>query len=53
MPQLNPAPWFLVLLLVWFSLFILSTKIMQNQSKLSTPQHSKQLYYLHWTWPWS
>nr|YP_009254159.1 ATP synthase F0 subunit 8 [Takydromus amurensis]ANC62845.1 ATP synthase F0 subunit 8 [Takydromus amurensis] len=53
MPQLNPAPWFLVFLLTWLSLFLLSTKILNNKPKLSTSPNFKQLNNTYWTWPWS
>nr|YP_010837650.1 ATP synthase F0 subunit 8 [Takydromus intermedius]WGC93615.1 ATP synthase F0 subunit 8 [Takydromus intermedius] len=53
MPQLNPTPWFLVFLLTWLALFLLSMKILNNKPKPSTPQYSEQLNNMYWTWPWS
>nr|QZL13652.1 ATP synthase F0 subunit 8 [Takydromus septentrionalis] len=53
MPQLNPTPWFWILLVTWLSLFILFTKILQHQPKLSTQHYSKQFNNHNWTWPWS
>nr|YP_010507361.1 ATP synthase F0 subunit 8 [Takydromus sylvaticus]AFP97620.1 ATP synthase F0 subunit 8 [Takydromus sylvaticus]UXG18840.1 ATP synthase F0 subunit 8 [Takydromus sylvaticus] len=52
MPQLNPAPWFLIFLLTWLTLLLLSMKILNNKPKPSTPKYSKQLINMYWTWPW-
>nr|YP_010234519.1 ATP synthase F0 subunit 8 [Acanthodactylus schmidti]QTA72698.1 ATP synthase F0 subunit 8 [Acanthodactylus schmidti] len=52
MPQLNPAPWFYILILVWLTLILLLTKV------LSSKMHAlptKQLLSAHsnfWLWPW-
>nr|YP_009730942.1 ATP synthase F0 subunit 8 [Darevskia rudis]QBA55839.1 ATP synthase F0 subunit 8 [Darevskia rudis] len=52
MPQLNPNPWFLVFLLVWLTLIVLSTKILNSNTHLSTPHYNKQSSNHLWTWPW-
>nr|AEX10791.1 ATPase8 [Phrynosoma solare] len=54
MPQLNPSPWFFILLMTWTMLmliFLNKTLILlfpnlpsQNQSKTKPPTS--------WTWPW-
>nr|BBA31828.1 ATPase subunit 8 [Takydromus tachydromoides] len=52
MPQLNPAPWFLAFLLAWFTMFIMSTKILNSKPKLLTTPYLEQLNNPNWTWPW-
>nr|QQV68568.1 ATP synthase F0 subunit 8 [Amolops chunganensis] len=53
MPQLNPTPWFIYLLLAWLIiLFLAPSKILGhiNLSELS-PKYAKTLKY-SWAWPW-
>nr|YP_009180443.1 ATP synthase F0 subunit 8 [Lacerta bilineata] len=51
MPQLNPAPWFMILILIWMLLIMLLTKILNNKPPLNTSQYWKQSDEAHWTWP--
>nr|YP_009048839.1 ATP synthase F0 subunit 8 [Plestiodon elegans]AID52465.1 ATP synthase F0 subunit 8 [Plestiodon elegans] len=55
MPQLNPAPWLLILLLSWtVVLLIFKTKILSSAS-YSTPS-APDLSTRHttpWNWPWT
>nr|YP_009331686.1 ATP synthase F0 subunit 8 [Butastur liventer]BAW15979.1 ATP synthase subunit 8 [Butastur liventer] len=55
MPQLNPAPWFLILVLSWltFTLIIqpkllpfISSNIPSSKPTMPTPTPS-------WNWPWT
>nr|YP_010234415.1 ATP synthase F0 subunit 8 [Mesalina olivieri]QTA72568.1 ATP synthase F0 subunit 8 [Mesalina olivieri] len=52
MPQLNPAPWFLIFMLIWLMLFILLTKVLKTPTNSSPlqPTHKPNNYF--WTWPW-
>nr|ABY73854.1 ATPase 8 [Urosaurus lahtelai] len=55
MPQLNPSPWFLIMILVWAALMILflnKTLTMLYPNPL-TETASKNKHMLPWTWPWS
>nr|QFR52771.1 ATP synthase F0 subunit 8 [Podarcis siculus]QFR52784.1 ATP synthase F0 subunit 8 [Podarcis siculus]QFR52797.1 ATP synthase F0 subunit 8 [Podarcis siculus]QFR52810.1 ATP synthase F0 subunit 8 [Podarcis siculus]QFR52823.1 ATP synthase F0 subunit 8 [Podarcis siculus] len=52
MPQLNPAPWFLTFVLVWVTLVMFFSKIINTNSHLSTPQYKKLPNNHYWTWPW-
>nr|ABD58881.1 ATP synthase F0 subunit 8 [Chionis minor] len=55
MPQLNPNPWFFIMLMTWltFSL-IIQPKIMSfthtNNPSNKTPSMTKTT---PWTWPWT
>nr|QNQ64839.1 ATP synthase F0 subunit 8 [Plestiodon liui] len=54
MPQLNPAPWFLILLLSWtVLLLIFKTKILMSAPH-SAPLTPDLLAHrtAPWTWPW-
>ncbi|CAI5799481.1 Hypothetical predicted protein, partial (mitochondrion) [Podarcis lilfordi] len=52
MPQLNPAPWFMMFVLVWTTLIMFFTKIINTSPRLSTQQYKKQSNNHYWTWPW-
>nr|WNH20286.1 ATP synthase F0 subunit 8 [Brachysomophis crocodilinus] len=54
MPQLNPAPWFMILMFSWaIFLTILPTKIMGHISNNEpNPQTAKKPQLNPWTWPW-
>nr|YP_009563807.1 ATP synthase F0 subunit 8 [Isopachys gyldenstolpei]QAX27900.1 ATP synthase F0 subunit 8 [Isopachys gyldenstolpei] len=54
MPQLNPAPWFFILLLSWaVVLMMFKTKVLlitpptSPAAPTQTPQHTTP-----WNWPW-
>nr|WNH37401.1 ATP synthase F0 subunit 8 [Apristurus kampae] len=54
MPQLNPSPWFLILLFSWVVFFIiLPSKVMKytynNEPALKNTEKPKPA---PWTWPW-
>nr|YP_004733502.1 ATP synthase F0 subunit 8 [Hydrolycus scomberoides]BAK42099.1 ATPase subunit 8 [Hydrolycus scomberoides] len=54
MPQLNPAPWFAILVFTWLIfLFILPPKVMKHTftndpAVLDTEKSKKEA----WNWPW-
>nr|BAS04651.1 ATPase subunit 8 [Cobitis takatsuensis] len=54
MPQLNPAPWFAILLFAWLIfLIIIPTKVLNHvmpnePTPFSTDEHKTQ----PWNWPW-
>nr|QHN51339.1 ATP synthase F0 subunit 8 [Zootoca vivipara] len=52
MPQLNPAPWFLIFMLIWTTTICLMTKILNIYPRPQIPQYIKKTYNYHWTWPW-
>nr|BAP58890.1 ATPase subunit 8 [Arnoglossus polyspilus] len=54
MPQLNPAPWFLILLFSWL---IFLTVVPNKVLEYSTPnepvaQDTHESQKTTWTWPW-
>nr|AFE62030.1 ATP synthase F0 subunit 8 [Triplophysa bleekeri]AMD12160.1 ATP synthase F0 subunit 8 [Triplophysa sp. 2 YW-2016] len=54
MPQLNPAPWFAILVFSWLVfLTIIPTKVMSHTSP-NEPTHidSKEHKTEPWDWPW-
>nr|YP_003667951.1 ATP synthase F0 subunit 8 [Hydrosaurus amboinensis]BAJ08129.1 ATPase subunit 8 [Hydrosaurus amboinensis] len=52
MPQLNPAPWLLMMTMTWLAMFTLMTKITNNATNiLPTPKNNK-MNQPQWTWPW-
>nr|AAR13570.1 ATPase 8 [Synbranchus marmoratus] len=55
MPQLNPSPWFMILIFSWLIfLILLPSKItahtFPNEPQLKT---SSQIKTEPWNWPWS
>nr|BAJ54523.1 ATPase subunits 8 [Paramormyrops sp. MAG]BAJ54536.1 ATPase subunits 8 [Paramormyrops sp. MAG] len=54
MPQLNPAPWFLLLIFSWLVfLTIIPQKIVQhNFLSEPAPRAAKEYASTPWTWPW-
>nr|AEX10788.1 ATPase8 [Phrynosoma asio] len=54
MPQLNPSPWFLILLMVWTTLMIIFMNKTLNILYPNTPTQSQMKNPLTpWIWPWS
>nr|YP_009229449.1 ATP synthase F0 subunit 8 [Claea dabryi]YP_009630643.1 ATP synthase F0 subunit 8 [Yunnanilus sichuanensis]YP_010835057.1 ATP synthase F0 subunit 8 [Triplophysa jianchuanensis]AMD12135.1 ATP synthase F0 subunit 8 [Triplophysa sp. 1 YW-2016]ALT55453.1 ATP synthase F0 subunit 8 [Claea dabryi]QBR55201.1 ATP synthase F0 subunit 8 [Yunnanilus sichuanensis]WFQ82732.1 ATP synthase F0 subunit 8 [Triplophysa jianchuanensis] len=54
MPQLNPAPWFAILVFSWLVfLTIIPTKVMSHTSP-NEPMHidSEEHKTEPWDWPW-
>nr|AJO61343.1 ATP synthase subunit 8 [Psenopsis anomala] len=54
MPQLNPGPWFVILLFSWsIFLTIIIPKVMAHSyPNLPTVQNSKKPKAKSWDWPW-
>nr|WNH23783.1 ATP synthase F0 subunit 8 [Callechelys marmorata] len=54
MPQLNPTPWFMILVFSWVVfLTIIPTKIMGHTfNNDPNPQATKKPQLNSWTWPW-
>nr|YP_009312429.1 ATP synthase F0 subunit 8 [Vanmanenia hainanensis]QRE78532.1 ATP synthase F0 subunit 8 [Vanmanenia hainanensis]BAV71995.1 ATPase subunit 8 [Vanmanenia hainanensis]BAV72008.1 ATPase subunit 8 [Vanmanenia hainanensis] len=54
MPQLNPAPWFTILVFSWvIFLSIIPTKVMGHTSpNESTPLSTEKHKTESWDWPW-
>nr|WNH37578.1 ATP synthase F0 subunit 8 [Etmopterus bigelowi] len=55
MPQLNPHPWFLILIFSWiFFLMILPKKVMMHSfNNNPTTKSTKKPKPQHWNWPWT
>nr|BBG74426.1 ATPase subunits 8 [Polyipnus polli] len=53
MPQLNPAPWFSILLLSWFFLLTVIPPIVLAHTSLNDPAlDPEQMKTEPWNWPW-
>nr|AGN71260.1 ATP synthase F0 subunit 8 [Amnirana albolabris] len=53
MPQLNPTPWLLYLLLAWLILLFLSPNKILGHINLNQPNpKTAKLANFMWTWPW-
>nr|YP_009229004.1 ATP synthase F0 subunit 8 [Paralichthys lethostigma]ALS20302.1 ATPase subunit 8 [Paralichthys lethostigma]WNH19206.1 ATP synthase F0 subunit 8 [Paralichthys squamilentus] len=54
MPQLNPAPWFMIFVLSWVVfLTIIPTKILAHTfPNEPTQQSTQKLKTESWNWPW-
>nr|AET83989.1 ATPase 8 [Sceloporus scalaris]AET84107.1 ATPase 8 [Sceloporus scalaris] len=54
MPQLNPSPWFLIMLLVWAALMIIFLNKTLLISHLNHPTEAtlETKHLTSWTWPW-
>nr|YP_980221.1 ATP synthase F0 subunit 8 [Furcifer oustaleti]BAF44035.1 ATPase subunit 8 [Furcifer oustaleti] len=55
MPQLNPTPWLMMMLMAWLTINVMSTLINSNlMQNPTTPtkmnNHTKKS--TAWTWPW-
>nr|YP_009160681.1 ATP synthase F0 subunit 8 [Lefua nikkonis]BAS04677.1 ATPase subunit 8 [Lefua nikkonis] len=53
MPQLNPAPWFAILVFSWLVFLFIPTKVMNHTSPnepalLDSEKHKTE----PWDWPW-
>nr|YP_009991717.1 ATP synthase F0 subunit 8 [Piaya cayana]QNN84539.1 ATP synthase F0 subunit 8 [Piaya cayana] len=55
MPQLNPNPWFLIMLLTWFTfLLIIQPKVLSFlQTNSPSTKHTLPHKTTSWTWPWT
>nr|AAY68171.1 ATPase 8 [Cophosaurus texanus] len=54
MPQLNPSPWFLILLMTWAVLMIIYLNKTLNMLHPNFPMkhQSEEKPSTPWTWPW-
>nr|BAW88513.1 ATPase subunit 8 [Amblypharyngodon chulabhornae] len=54
MPQLNPLPWFSIMLFSWFILIVfMPTKVLSHvQPNDFIPMNAKLYNNLNWNWPW-
>ncbi|ADX43868.1 ATP synthase F0 subunit 8 (mitochondrion) [Meleagris gallopavo] len=54
MPQLNPNPWFTIMLLTWFTYsFLIQPKLLSftpTNNPMNKPSTTKPI---PWTWPWT
>nr|BBH37205.1 ATPase subunit 8 [Priolepis semidoliata] len=55
MPQLNPAPWFSILVFSWLVIFILVLPLTLAHTTNNEPstQNPSTLKTQPWTWPWT
>nr|YP_010957528.1 ATP synthase F0 subunit 8 [Bothus robinsi]WMY90855.1 ATP synthase F0 subunit 8 [Bothus robinsi] len=55
MPQLNPAPWFLILLFSWLVfLTVIPSKVLSHTTPNEpVAQDAQLLQKTTWSWPWS
>ncbi|YP_089594.1 ATP synthase F0 subunit 8 (mitochondrion) [Rhinatrema bivittatum] len=52
MPQLNPGPWFTIMLFSWLIFLLIPAKMIKHQ-QTNLPTDQEQLPHNPWTWPWS
>nr|YP_009991808.1 ATP synthase F0 subunit 8 [Centropus unirufus]QNN84669.1 ATP synthase F0 subunit 8 [Centropus unirufus] len=54
MPQLNPAPWFFIMTLTWFTfMFMIQPKLLSfTQHNLPSNKITSSTKTTSWTWPW-
>nr|YP_009685833.1 ATP synthase F0 subunit 8 [Fundulopanchax filamentosus]QDV92704.1 ATP synthase F0 subunit 8 [Fundulopanchax filamentosus] len=54
MPQLNPSPWFAIMIFAWLIfLIIIPPKVMAHTfTNDPSPQNANFLKTESWTWPW-
>nr|AEX10793.1 ATPase8 [Phrynosoma mcallii] len=53
MPQLNPSPWFLILLMTWAMLMLIFLNKTLNMLFPNMPTQNQPMKPLtSWTWPW-
>nr|BCO16598.1 ATPase subunit 8 [Goniurosaurus splendens] len=54
MPQLNPAPWFMTLLVTWLILLMMIKPTMMHTQHPNEPMSNKPCdMSFTWFWPWS
>nr|AGN71515.1 ATP synthase F0 subunit 8 [Rhinophrynus dorsalis] len=55
MPQLNPGPWFAILVFTWLVLLIIVPPKVSNHQSFNEPttQATEKPKPSPWTWPWS
>nr|YP_009139059.1 ATP synthase F0 subunit 8 [Polydactylus sextarius]AKE49774.1 ATP synthase F0 subunit 8 [Polydactylus sextarius]UAD89985.1 ATP synthase F0 subunit 8 [Polydactylus sextarius] len=54
MPQLNPAPWFQIFILSWFTLLLVVFPKILNYTYPNEPtvRNTEAAKQGHWLWPW-
>nr|AGZ18942.1 ATP synthase F0 subunit 8 [Dermophis mexicanus] len=53
MPQLNPHPWFMIMMMLWtITLTMILTKMTKYKSTNMIIQNSMHKQHQSWTWPW-
>nr|NP_059954.1 ATP synthase F0 subunit 8 [Typhlonectes natans]AAF78151.1 ATPase subunit 8 [Typhlonectes natans] len=54
MPQLNPAPWFWTLIIIWLSMLMLWTKFINYEPTNPINPFNYQTSHPSnpWAWPW-
>nr|ACS37083.1 ATP synthase F0 subunit 8 [Grandisonia alternans]ANH55785.1 ATP synthase F0 subunit 8 [Grandisonia larvata] len=53
MPQLNPNPWFLIMILSWTILMtIMLPKLIKHTPTNPIPQSILHKQIMTWNWPW-
>nr|BAJ08234.1 ATPase subunit 8 [Acanthosaura armata] len=52
MPQLNPLPWFSVLLITWLFLLIMLTKILNSNHTIDPQTQNLKATKTPWAWLW-
>nr|AZZ71603.1 ATP synthase F0 subunit 8 [Holbrookia lacerata]AZZ71668.1 ATP synthase F0 subunit 8 [Holbrookia lacerata] len=54
MPQLNPSPWFFILLMTWLMLMVayMNKTLSLFYPNPPTNHQSKEKHLTPWTWPW-
>nr|BBH37296.1 ATPase subunit 8 [Gobiodon erythrospilus] len=55
MPQLNPAPWFMIMAFSWlvFATIVVPKTLAHTFPNDPVPQSPQALKTESWTWPWS
>nr|AQM51771.1 ATP synthase F0 subunit 8 [Rhizothera longirostris]AQM51784.1 ATP synthase F0 subunit 8 [Rhizothera longirostris] len=54
MPQLNPNPWFTIMILTWFTFsFLIQPKLLSFISTNNPTNKSTTMKPTPWTWPWT
>nr|YP_001936241.1 ATP synthase F0 subunit 8 [Syrmaticus soemmerringii ijimae]BAG16187.1 ATPase subunit 8 [Syrmaticus soemmerringii ijimae] len=54
MPQLNPNPWFTILILTWFTFsFLIQPKLLSFTPMNSPTNKTKTMKPTPWAWPWT
>nr|QZL29550.1 ATPase subunit 8 [Electrophorus electricus]QZL29554.1 ATPase subunit 8 [Electrophorus electricus]BAK41957.1 ATPase subunit 8 [Electrophorus electricus] len=52
MPQLDPSPWFPVLLLTWIIFITIPPLKLMKYNHINEPTHMNPTSPKTWTWPW-
>ncbi|YP_009340710.1 ATP synthase F0 subunit 8 (mitochondrion) [Eublepharis macularius] len=53
MPQLNPTPWFMIMMFSWVYLTIITSPLLQTELPNTITNNMKtNSSYTYWHWPW-